>query len=54
MEDPERVDEMDRILARFGDVQEEYEHLGGYALEGTGPRGYCTGWGLRTTRLTAT
>src|SRR6267154_2992421 len=33
MEDPERVDEMDRILARFGDVQEEYDHLGGYALE---------------------
>ena len=24
---------MDRILARFGDVQEEYDHLGGYALE---------------------
>src|SRR5260370_27034873 len=33
MEDPARADEMDRILARFGDVQEEYEHLGGYALE---------------------
>jgi len=24
---------MDRILVRFGEVQEEYEHLGGYALE---------------------
>ena len=24
---------MDRILARFGEVQEEYEHLDGYALE---------------------
>ncbi len=24
---------MERILARFGEVQEEYEHLGGYALE---------------------
>ena len=33
MEDPERADEMDRILERFGEVQEEYEHLGGYALE---------------------
>jgi ATPase subunit of ABC transporter with duplicated ATPase domains len=33
MEDPERMDEMDAILARFGDVQEEYEHLGGYTLE---------------------
>jgi ATPase subunit of ABC transporter with duplicated ATPase domains len=33
MEDPERVDEMDRVLERFGEVQEEYEHLDGYALE---------------------
>ena len=33
MADPDRADEMDRILARFGEVQEEYEHLGGYALE---------------------
>ncbi len=33
MADPARHDEMDQILARFGEVQEEYEHLGGYALE---------------------
>src|SRR5436190_7859996 len=33
MNDPARVGDMDRILARFGEVQEEYEHLGGYALE---------------------
>src|SRR5437870_4646202 len=33
MADPLRVDEMDGILARFGEVQEEYDHLGGYALE---------------------
>ena len=33
MSDPEQADDMDRILARFGEVQEEYEHLGGYALE---------------------
>ncbi|HEX5229670.1 MAG TPA: ABC-F family ATP-binding cassette domain-containing protein [Bryobacteraceae bacterium] len=33
MEDPERADEMDAILERFGAVQEEYEHLNGYALE---------------------
>src|SRR5258708_238421 len=32
MEDPQ-ADDMDRILERFGHVQEEYEHLGGYALE---------------------
>jgi ATPase subunit of ABC transporter with duplicated ATPase domains len=33
LEDPERQHEMDKILDRFGAVQEEYEHLGGYALE---------------------
>ncbi|HXJ40328.1 MAG TPA: ABC-F family ATP-binding cassette domain-containing protein, partial [Bryobacteraceae bacterium] len=33
MEDPARMDEMDKILERFGEVQEEYEHLGGYTLE---------------------
>jgi ATPase subunit of ABC transporter with duplicated ATPase domains len=33
MEDPERAGEMDRILERFGEVQEEYQHLDGYALE---------------------
>jgi len=33
MEDPSKADEMDAILERFGAVQEEYEHLDGYALE---------------------
>jgi ATPase subunit of ABC transporter with duplicated ATPase domains len=33
MNDPERAGDMDAILARFGEVQEEYEHLGGYGLE---------------------
>ena len=33
MGDPARASEMDRILSRFGEVQEEYEHLGGYGLE---------------------
>jgi ATPase subunit of ABC transporter with duplicated ATPase domains len=33
MSDPDEADDMDRILERFGHVQEEYEHLGGYALE---------------------
>jgi ATPase subunit of ABC transporter with duplicated ATPase domains len=33
MSDSARADDMDRILARFGEVQEEYEHLGGYGLE---------------------
>ena len=33
MADPDQAGGMDRILERFGEVQEEYEHLGGYALE---------------------
>src|SRR5262245_65235590 len=33
MADPAQAGNMDRILARFGEVQEEYDHLGGYALE---------------------
>src|SRR6202008_5061939 len=33
MADPARAVDMDTILARVGEVQEEYEHLGGYALE---------------------
>jgi ATPase subunit of ABC transporter with duplicated ATPase domains len=33
LEDPAQADRMDRTLARFGEVQEEYEHLGGYTLE---------------------
>src|SRR3954447_25991005 len=33
MADPDQAGDMDRILARFGEVQEEYEHLGGYGLE---------------------
>src|SRR5213595_547945 len=33
MADPDRAGELDAILTRFGVVQEDYEHLGGYALE---------------------
>jgi ATPase subunit of ABC transporter with duplicated ATPase domains len=33
MSAPSSADAMDAVLKRFGDVQEEYEHLGGYALE---------------------
>ena len=33
MSDPDQADDMDRILSRFGEVQEEYDHLNGYALE---------------------
>src|SRR5215212_10671376 len=33
MADPDRADDMDKILERFGEVQEAYDHLGGYALE---------------------
>ena len=34
MADPERMDEMDKLIERFGDVQARFEELGGYALEG--------------------
>ncbi len=33
MEDPAQADRLDKVLERFGAVQEEYEHLGGYTLE---------------------
>ena len=33
MSDPGQAGDMDRILARFGEVQEEYDHAGGYGLE---------------------
>ena len=32
--DPERADEMEALIERFGDVQARYDALGGYALEG--------------------
>ena len=31
--DPDRAGELEAILERFGQVQEEYQHLGGYELE---------------------
>ncbi|SDB74190.1 ABC-F family ATP-binding cassette domain-containing protein [Belnapia rosea] len=34
MADPDRVDELDSIIERFGEVQGRFEALGGYALEG--------------------
>ena len=32
--DPDRADELDAILERFGEVQARFEELGGYALDG--------------------
>ena len=34
MADPDRADEMDGIVARYGEVQARFEELDGYALEG--------------------
>ena len=34
MADPDRADEMDEIIVRYGEVQARFEELGGYALEG--------------------
>ncbi|TIP84865.1 MAG: ABC-F family ATP-binding cassette domain-containing protein [Mesorhizobium sp.] len=34
MGDPDRADEMDEIIARYGDLQARFEELDGYALDG--------------------
>ena len=34
MVDPDRMDEMDQIIERYGEVQARYEELDGYALDG--------------------
>ncbi|WP_431858535.1 ABC-F family ATP-binding cassette domain-containing protein [Azospirillum sp.] len=34
MADPERADEMDAIIERYGEVQARFDELGGYELEG--------------------
>ncbi|MBL8729025.1 MAG: ABC-F family ATP-binding cassette domain-containing protein [Planctomycetes bacterium] len=33
MADPEKADDMDRILERYGEIQGQYQDLGGYELE---------------------
>jgi len=33
LSDPERADELEKILERFGEVQHEYQQRGGYELE---------------------
>src|SRR5262245_813615 len=50
MADPARAAGMDAILARFGEVQEEYDHLGGYALE-SGAREVLHGLGFDDERI---
>jgi ATPase subunit of ABC transporter with duplicated ATPase domains len=50
MEDPERAEEMNDILERFGEVQEEYEHLDGYALEAQA-REVLLGLGFRSEQI---
>ncbi|MDX2156330.1 MAG: ABC-F family ATP-binding cassette domain-containing protein, partial [Hyphomicrobiaceae bacterium] len=34
MADPERADEVDALIERYGEAQSRFEQLGGYALEG--------------------
>src|SRR5690242_2476917 len=33
MSDPDRINDLDKTRARMGEVKEEYDHLGGYAIE---------------------
>ena len=39
MADPDRADDMDEIIARYGEVQGRFEELDGYALDGRDPAG---------------
>jgi len=32
--DPDRADEMEKLVERFGEVQHRFDELGGYTLEG--------------------
>ena len=50
MADPDQAHEMDRILERFGHVQEEYEHGGGYDLEARA-REVLLGLGFEETQI---
>ncbi len=50
MADPDQAAKMDEILERFGHVQEEYDHLGGYALESQA-REVLLGLGFDTERI---
>ena len=34
MADPDRADQMEEIIAQYGEVQHRFEELDGYALEG--------------------
>ena len=46
MADPERADELDALVTRFGEVQARFDELGGYALEGRA-REILAGLGFR-------
>ena len=50
MADPDQADDMEKILERFGEVQEEYDHLGGYAL-GAQAREILHGLGFEDDRI---
>ena len=44
MGDPDRADDMDDIIERYGEVQARFEELDGYALEGARARGARRAW----------
>ncbi len=50
MADPDRSGELEEILDRFGHVQEEYQHLGGYELE-TRARACLSGLGFEEEQM---
>ena len=46
MGDPDKMDQMDKLIERFGEVQARFDELGGYALEGRA-REILAGLGFR-------
>jgi len=48
--DPDRADEMEAILERFGEVQDQYQHLGGYEVDARA-REILAGLGFETDQV---
>jgi ATPase subunit of ABC transporter with duplicated ATPase domains len=52
LSDPEAADDYDRVIARYGEVQDEYSHLGGYELEARAKE-ILAGLGFRQDQMAA-
>jgi ATPase subunit of ABC transporter with duplicated ATPase domains len=52
LSDPEAADDYDGVIARYGEVQDEYSHLGGYELEARAKE-ILAGLGFRQDQMAA-